>query len=151
MQQDQDLAVAAAYASGQPVTKQRHVQSAERPQQQHQGTWATAGLVLQSVTTVLSLTTQHIYKVKLAWQPAGFTPYELDTYDGQFQDLPSVDDLEVAAAAAAAAMEAVGMTSSLAESDEEVCSNCSACLSHTLFKMGLTQHALPWHPCKPGR
>lgn len=54
-------------------------------------------------------------------RPAGFTPYELDTYDGAYQDLPSVDDLEVAAAAAAAAMEAVDMISSPAESDEEVC------------------------------
>lgn len=53
-------------------------------------------------------------------QSAGSAPYELDTYDGAYQDLPSVDDLEVAAAAAAAAME-VDMTSNLAESDEEVC------------------------------
>lgn len=59
-----------------------------------------------------------------ATQSAGSAPYELDTYDGAYQDLPSVDDLEVAAAAAAAAMEAVDMTSNLAESDEEVCAVC---------------------------
>ncbi|KAL3149890.1 hypothetical protein ABBQ38_013255 [Trebouxia sp. C0009 RCD-2024] len=37
MQQEQDLAVAAAYASGKPVQQQRHAQNVERPQQQHQG------------------------------------------------------------------------------------------------------------------
>ena len=57
-------------------------------------------------------------------------------YDGAYQDLPSVDDLEVAAAAAAAAMEAVDMSSSPAESDEEVCSSV-CCFAYTL---GLKQH-----------
>lgn len=51
---------------------------------------------------------------------AGFASYELDSYDGSFGDLPSVDDLEVAAAAAAAAMEAVDMASGPAEGNEEV-------------------------------
>lgn len=74
----------------------------------------------------------------MSWQPAGFTPYELDTYEGAYHDLPSVDDLEVAAAAAAAAMEAVDMTSSPAESDEEVCST-ACCFAYTLgFKRRMT-------------
>lgn len=68
-----------------------------------------------------------------SWQPAGFTPYDLDTYDGAYQDLPSVDDLEVAAAAAAAAMEAVDMTCSPAESNEEVCS--ASAYSHDAYAL----------------
>ena len=74
------------------------------------------------------------------------SPYELDTFDGAYQDLPSVDDLEVAAAAAAAAMEAVDMTCSPSDSDEEVHS-LSACSIGNMIQMHRDQQfTTSWQP-----
>ena len=148
MQQDQDLAVAAAYAFGKPHTQQRPGQFAQKPQAQHQGNEWFAGLPLPGIChgnpksskraasaptrtcesgcegagSRTSICVCSAGSVSCCTVPctAGYPAYEAEAYDGGFGDLPSVDDLEVAAAAAAAAMEAVDMVSSPSESDEEV-------------------------------